>query len=339
MRVGMIGAGRIGAVHGGTLLRQEDVEQLLIADVVVERAASLAQVLGAEHVEDMDVLFDGRVDALVVTAATSAHARLVTAAVEAGLPVFCEKPIASTVAETLDVLELVHSSDVEVHIGFQRRFDAGFAAARQSVLSGELGWIHTIRAGTCDPAPPSDEYIPTSGGIFRDCLVHDIDAIRWVTGLEVREVFALGANHGGEAFRAAGDVDAAAALLTLDNDTYALLNGTRYNAAGYDVRMELLGSKSSISVGLDDRLPVRSVEPTVTFPTGKPWSVFMERFAPAYVAEMEAFVKVAAGELPSPCTVTDALEAALVTEACELSRREGRPVQVVEIAEFMGAVR
>lgn len=339
MRVGIVGAGRIGAVHAATLARHESVEQLLIADVAVERAAGLARDLGAEHVEQITSLFSGRVDALVVTAATAAHAGLVTAAVEAGLPVFCEKPVAATIEETLRLLDLVRSSGVEVHIGFQRRFDAGFVAARAAVANEELGWIHTIRAGTCDASPPPDDYIPTSGGLFRDCLVHDIDALRWVTGLEVREVYARGANHGSDAFRRAGDVDAAAALLTLENDAFALLTGTRYNAAGYDVRLELLGSKDSISVGLDDRLPLRSVEPGVARPAGVPWTVFMDRFAPAYVAEMVAFVTVAAGEAASPCTVADALEAAFVTEACELSRREGRPVQVSEIVQLVGAAR
>jgi myo-inositol 2-dehydrogenase/D-chiro-inositol 1-dehydrogenase len=327
MKVGLVGAGRIGTVHADTLLQHDAVEQLLIADVAVERAADLAREMGAEHALVGD-LFDGRVDAVVVTAATAAHAGLVTAAVEAGLPVFCEKPIAPTIAEALTVHDLVRRTGVPVHIGFQRRFDVGFAAAREAVAAGELGWIHTIRAGTCDAAPPPDDYIPLSGGIFRDCLVHDIDAMRWVTGVEVREVFALGANHGAEVFRQAGDVDAAAAVLTLESDTFALLTGTRYNAAGYDVRMELLGSLSSICVGLDDRLPLRSVEPEVTIPAVKPWGMFMERFADAYVAEMRAFVQVAAGEAASPCTVADALQAALVAEACELSRREGRPVKV-----------
>ncbi|MDP9101342.1 MAG: Gfo/Idh/MocA family oxidoreductase [Actinomycetota bacterium] len=339
MRVGMVGAGRIGAVHARTLFQQETVEQLLIADLVPERAVVLARELGAQHVESIDELFAGRIDALVVTAATSAHAGLVTSAVEAGLPVFCEKPVASTVAETLAVLDLLRRTGVELHIGFQRRFDAGFAAARELVARGELGWVHTIRAGTCDAAPPPDEYIPTSGGLFRDCSVHDIDAIRWVTGAEVREVYALGANHRDDAIRRAGDVDAAAALVTLESDTFVLLNATRYNAAGYDVRMELLGSQKSISVGLDERMPLRSVEPGVAFPTGRPWATFMERFAAAYVAEMVAFVKVAAAEMASPCTAEDALQAALVAEACELSRAEGRPVEIAEMAQLAGAVR
>jgi len=329
MRFGLVGAGRIGAVHARTLMAQPGVE-LIVADAAADRARSLADELGAQHLDDVDALL-AAVDALVVTAATSAHAGLLTASVEAGLPVFCEKPVAPTVEQTAEVLSVVQRAGVPVQIGFQRRFDPGFVAAREAVRSGELGWIHTVRAGTCDAAPPPEDYLPTSGGLFRDCSVHDIDIVRWVTGREVVSVYARGANHGSDAFRACDDVDAGAALLTLEGGTFALLSGTRYNARGYDVRLELLGSQDSICVGLEDRLPLRSVEPGATFPAGPPWQAFMERFALAYQAEMVAFTKVAAGAEPSACTVEDALRAALVTEACELSRREGRPVDVAEI--------
>lgn len=335
MRYGLVGAGRIGAVHGRTLAAQAGVE-LAVADVDADRALGLARELGAEHVADVDALL-ASADALVVTAATSAHASLVRAAVERGLPVFCEKPVAPTVQETIAVLDLVQRTGVPVQIGFQRRFDPGFVAAREAVLGDELGWIHTVRAGTCDAAPPPEDYLPVSGGLFRDCSVHDVDVVHWVTGREVRQVYAVGANHGSPAFAACGDVDAAAALLTLDGDTFALLHATRYNARGYDVRLELLGSRDSVCVGLEDRLPLRSTEPGAAFPAGVPWQAFMERFAPAYEAEMVAFTRVASGAAPSPCTVQDALAAALVTEACELSRSEGRPVDVAEVAARVGA--
>ena len=121
------------------------------------------------------------------------------AAVEAGLPTFCEKPVAPDVDGHPAVLRRSRGADVPVHIGFQRRFDAGYVAARAAVESGELGWVHTLRAGTLDPAPPPAEYIAHSGGFFRDCSVHDFDILRWVTGREVVEVYAVGANRG-EAF-------------------------------------------------------------------------------------------------------------------------------------------
>ncbi|MEV4760160.1 Gfo/Idh/MocA family oxidoreductase [Micromonospora sp. NPDC049559] len=331
MRIGLAGVGRIGALHAETLSRLDQVESLVLADAYPGRAAALAAQLGAEAVETPAALFDAGLDGLVVAAATEVHPALILAAVDAGLPVFCEKPVAIDIAGTLAVLDRVERARADVHIGFQRRFDPGFALAREAVQSGRLGWVHTLRAGTLDPAPPPAEYIPTSGGLFRDCSVHDFDAIRWVTGREVVEVYAVGANRGEEFFRAAGDVDTGAALLTLDDDTIGLVSGTRYNAAGYDVRLEILGAKDSIAVGLDDRLPLRSAEPGVSWPGGTPYPRFMERFHGAYVAELAAFTDLVAGRIASPCTVRDALEASYVAEACELSRREHRPVALAEV--------
>jgi myo-inositol 2-dehydrogenase/D-chiro-inositol 1-dehydrogenase len=304
---------------------------VVVADAVPGLAGKVAAALGVESVESTESLLGAGIDGLVIAAATSAHAGLVVAGVEAGLPTFCEKPVADDVDGTLAVLGKVEGSDVPVHIGFQRRFDAGYVAAREAVQSGSLGWIHTMRSCTLDPAPPTPEYVATSGGFFRDCSVHDFDSIRWVSGHEVREVYAVGTNRGEEFFVTAGDVDTAAAVLTLDDGTLALVSGTRYNARGYDVRLEVLGSQDSISVGLDDRLPLRSAEPGVTFPAGVPYPAFMERFRAAYVAELTAFVEIVNRRVRPSCTVADALEAFYVAEACELSRAEHRPVLVDEV--------
>src|SRR5262249_14470756 len=169
-----------------------------------------------------------------------------------------------------------------------------------------------------------------SGGLFRDMLGHACDAIRWVTGREVVEVYAAGGNRGAAFWAGGGDVDAGAALLTLDDGRLATVSGSGYNPAGYDVRLELFGSADSIAVGLDDRLPLRSAEPGVSFPAGPAYPNFLERFRPAYVRELAAFLDVAAARVDSPCPVADALAAFRVAEACELSRRERRPVQGAE---------
>jgi myo-inositol 2-dehydrogenase/D-chiro-inositol 1-dehydrogenase len=331
MRIGLVGVGRIGAFHAATLQAIPEIDSLVLSDNVPGRARELATSLGVESVESSDDLVAAGIDGLVIAAATDAHASLILAGVEAGLPTFCEKPVANDIGGTIAVLDKVDGSDVPVHIGFQRRFDAGYVAAREAVQRGSLGWIHTMRSGTLDPSPPTPEYIAASGGFFRDCSVHDFDSIRWVSGQEVREVYAVGGNRGEEFFVAAGDIDAAAAVLTLDDGTFALVSGTRYNARGYDVRLEVLGSQDSISVGLDDRLPLRSVEPGVTFPAGTPYPAFMERFLSAYVAELTAFVDIAAGRSQVTCTVADALEAFYIAEACDLSRTQHRPVLVDEV--------
>jgi myo-inositol 2-dehydrogenase/D-chiro-inositol 1-dehydrogenase len=193
--------------------------------------------------------------------------------------------------------------------------------------------VHTIQSMTRDAAPPPATYIPASGGIFRDCAVHDFDSIRWVTGREVMQVYATGANRGEQFFRDAGDVDTATAALTLDDGTLALVTCSRYNGQGYDVRLELLGSAASICAGLDDHLPLRSAQPGQTFPAGPAHRDFMGRFRDAYAAELAAFADVAAGQAESPCTLEDALEAFYVAEACELSRQRRQPVDVAEVRQ------
>jgi myo-inositol 2-dehydrogenase/D-chiro-inositol 1-dehydrogenase len=331
MRIGLAGVGRIGAFHADTLRQLPQVGSLVVADADPLRAQQVADKLGVTAVAGPAELLAAGLDGLVIAAATDAHAGLILAGVDAGLPVFCEKPVAHDLAGTLAVVARVAAAGVPVQIGFQRRFDAGYAAAREALRAGRLGWLHTVRAGTLDPAPPPAEYVAASGGLFRDMAVHDFDAIRWVTGREVVEVYAVGGNRGAAYFAAAGDVDTGAALLTLDDGTVAQVSGTRYNPAGYDVRLELLGSADSVSVGLDDRLPLRSAEPGVAFPAGPAYPNFMERFRPAYAAELAWFIEVVAGRAASPCTVADALAAFRVAEACELSRREHRPVLVSEI--------
>jgi myo-inositol 2-dehydrogenase/D-chiro-inositol 1-dehydrogenase len=163
--------------------------------------------------------------------------------------------------------------------------------------------------------------------------VHDFDAIRWVSGREIVQVYATGANRGEEFFLAAGDVDTASATLTLDDGTLATVSCGRYNGAGYDVRLEVLGSEGSVCAGLDDRMALRSGEPGTSFPAGPAYRDFMTRFGDAYVAELTAFLRVAAGEASSQCTPQDALEASYVAEACDLSRHRQRPVLVAEVRQ------
>ncbi|GIF45844.1 myo-inositol 2-dehydrogenase/D-chiro-inositol 1-dehydrogenase [Asanoa ferruginea] len=324
MRIGLVGVGRIGAFHAETLASRADL-------VVTDANLPAARAIGFPVADDITSLLASGIDGLVIAAATPAHAPLLTAAVAAGVPTFCEKPVAATLAETLAMTALVEGSGVPVQIGFQRRFDAGYRRVREAVASGSLGFVHTIRANTHDQAPPPAAYIATSGGIFRDCSVHDFDILRFVTGREVVTAYATGANKGEPFFTAAGDVDTGAAVLTLDDGTLALVSATRYNGGGHDVRMEVLGSAGALGVGLDQSLALTSAEAGVDFPTGPRHQSFMDRFRPAYQAELAAFVDVVRGDRPSPCTVRDALEAFRVAEACELSRAEGRPVALAEI--------
>ncbi|MGX1541871.1 Gfo/Idh/MocA family protein [Streptomyces adustus] len=331
MRIGILGLGRIGAFHAETLSALDAVQSLVVADPFAQAAKAAGERFGAEVADSPEEMLAAGVDGVVVAAATDAHPALILAAVDAGVPVFCEKPVARTMREGIEVMKAVRGRGVPVQIGFNRRFDAGFVAARAAVRSGELGRLHTVRSTTLDPAPPPAAYVAASGGIFRDCSVHDFDIIRWVTGREVTEVYAVGGNRGADFIREAGDADTTGAVLTLDDGTIALVSNSRHNGRGYDVRLELHGFSDSIAVGLDDKLPLRSVEPGVRFPAGVPHDFFMDRFGDAYRAELAAFTEVVAGTRPSPCTVADALEAGWVAEACALSLREHRPVRIDEV--------
>ena len=336
MRIGLLGTGRIGAFHAATLAGHPAVSELLVADADPVRAAEVAARTGARALPSADAVIAAGVDAMVIASATSAHAELIERSVAEGLPVYCEKPIALDLAATVAVVRRVAAAGAVLQMGFQRRFDAGYRAAREAVRGGRLGRLHTVRAVTSDPEPPPAAYVPLSGGLYRDCLIHDFDVLRWVTGREVAEVYAVGANGGADFFRAAGDVDTAAVVLTLDDGTLATATATRYNGAGYDVRMELAGTGGQIAVGVDARTPVTSVEPGAAPGVPHPWPGFLERFAPAYRAELDAFVSVVAGSLPNPCDGQEALRALLVAEACELSRRERRPVALAEIERRAG---
>ncbi|MEV0615035.1 Gfo/Idh/MocA family oxidoreductase [Nonomuraea sp. NPDC050404] len=311
MRVGLLGLGRIGAFHAATLAAHPLVTELIVADPV--RTSPYG---GQGDPFEADVV--------VIATPTGTHAELIIKACERGIPVFCEKPVASTVADTVKVLEAAAGNRVQ--IGFQRRFDPGYVAAAHALRAGELGELHRVHLVTADAAPPPAAYIPLSGGIYRDCHIHDFDALRWVTGLEVVSVYAKGANRGAAFFAEAGDVDNSAALLTLSDGTLATLQGSRYNGGGYDVRMELAGTRRTHAVGLSPRAPLRTTE-------GLPglgqesWPDFVARFEAAYRAEIDAFLR----SDRSPCSIEDALEALYVAEAADLSLREGRPVEVAEV--------
>jgi myo-inositol 2-dehydrogenase/D-chiro-inositol 1-dehydrogenase len=331
MRLGLIGLGRIGAFHATTLVALPQVDSLVVFDPVAAAVTATVERLGVETADSPEDLLKAGLDGVVIAAATSVHPELLLASLDARLPTFCEKPVSADPKQGEEVLATSEHAGIPVQVGYPRRFDAAFAAARQAVESGELGTVHSVRSTTLDPAPPPDDYVRHSGGIFRDCSVHDYDAIRFVTGQDVVEVYATGSNSFAPIFAENDDVDTAATILTLTSGALAVVSNSRYNARGYDVRLELHGSKDSLAAGLEDRWPIRSTEPGATFPSGPPHSFFMDRFADAFRAELTAFTEVVAGSRPSPCTVADAVEVSWIAEAADLSRRQHRPVSMDEV--------
>lgn len=341
MRIGLIGLGRIGGFHADTLASLDSVEELVVTDPVASAVdAVTGRIAKARAVADPAALLDSGIDGVVIAAATNAHSDLIRAAVAKGVPTFCEKPVAGTIAESLAVQAAVAGSDVPVQIGYPRRFDPAFVAAQEAVRSGGLGRVTTVRSTTLDPAPPPAAYLAVSGGVFRDCSVHDFDAVRWVTGQEVVEVYALGSvdpDAAPEMYVANGDHSTVSALLTLSDGTIGVVSNTRTNGRGYDVRLEVHGVTDAVAAGLDEGLPLRSSHPGATWPAGPAHEFFMNRLAEAFRIELGVFTQVAAGEIDNPCTVDDAMGTAWTAEAATLSAQEHRPVTIAEVREAAGA--
>jgi myo-inositol 2-dehydrogenase/D-chiro-inositol 1-dehydrogenase len=327
VRVGLIGAGRIASIHAETLGGHPDVESLTIFDPIREAAERLASQHGATTVDSDDRLLGGA-DAVVIASPTDTHVEYLIKAAEARLPVFCEKPIALTLEETDRAIEAVEKAEIPVQIGFQRRFDPAYGAAHDLVASDRLGDVLLVTAHTHDPAPPPEEYIARSGGVFKDMLIHDIDALRFVSGSEVVTVYATGSNLTMPLFEAHGDLATVAVVAHLEGGALAILSGSRRDPLGYDVRMEVFGTEDSVAVGLDPHAPIRSLEEGVPPPAEPVIRGWLDRFQGAYTAEMQAFIEVAAGARRTPCTPQDARAAILVAEACGRSAETEQPVSV-----------
>jgi myo-inositol 2-dehydrogenase / D-chiro-inositol 1-dehydrogenase len=331
LHLGVVGVGRIGALHARTLIGLPDVGRLTITDDDRGRARAVAAQLGADAVDTPEALVDAGVDALVIATSTAAHVPLLALAAAAGLPAFCEKPVALELEALDSLLGEVERAGTLVQIGFQRRFDAGYRDARDAVADSRLGKLLLLRAATHDPVPPAEDYIATSGGIFRDLHIHDFDAIRFVTGQEVAEVYADGEVRATPWLERYGDVDVASAVLRLADGTLAVLTGTRHDPLGYDVRLELFGTRDSVAVGVDARTPLRSVQPGAAASPTHAYRDFVDRFEDAYRAELEAFVSTIQSGGPSACTLADARAALAVALAAGRSRAERRPVSIEEV--------
>ncbi len=330
MRVTVLGVGRLGASHAANLRALSDVTQLRIYDSDPARAAGVAGPLEAEVAPSVEAALTGA-DAAIIVTPTGTHAALIRQCVGSGVPTFCEKPVALRLDDTRAVAEEVERTSARVQIGFQRRFDAGYRRARMMLAEGEIGSVYSFYMVSRDAIPPPDEYIATSGGQFKDQLIHDFDITRWLFADEVEELYANGSTSGFERYREMGDVATAGVALRMRGGAIGLISGARHNPAGYDIRVEIYGSRDSIAIGLDPRSPIRSVEVDAPPVAGPAYPSFFVRFGDAYRAELAHFLRFARGEVDNACTVRDGLEALRLAEAAERSRQQGRPVRLSEI--------
>ena len=327
MRVVLCGAGQIGAVHATSLSQAAAVSELIIADLDTARAAALAESVGA-RATGLDEAFSAAPDAVVIGVPTPAHAGLVRACIERRIPCFCEKPLAGELDESIDLVREVEAASARVQVGFMRRFDPALSELRALIAGGDVGRVHTIHVASHDHEPPPEAYVASSGGMFRDQLIHDFDMIRWVTGSEVDSAYATGAVRTIDFAEKYGDVDTCALVLRLAGGEFVLLAGTREDGRGEDVRMEVIGSRDSVAAGFNARTPLRLLDPVGVELGLEPYGGAFDRFAAAFTAEIDHFLGYAQGRLENPCTPRDALNTMLVAVASEQSRAAGSAVAV-----------
>ncbi|HEX9436523.1 MAG TPA: Gfo/Idh/MocA family oxidoreductase [Candidatus Limnocylindria bacterium] len=332
MKVALLGVGRLGATHAATASALPEVTELRVYDADPERARIVAAPLASATVAaTVDEALDGAEAAVIVTP-TDTHAALIPRCLDAGIPTFCEKPIAIGLPETKKIVDHVAATGGRLQIGFQRRFDAGYQRARAAIRAGDLGTVYSFVMVSCDRTPPPDAYVASSGGQFKDQFIHDFDITRWLLDDEVDEITATGSTRGFPAYDAMKDVGTSAAMIRMRQGTIGLMTALRHNEAGYDIHVEIHGGKDTIAIGIDPRTPWRSVEADAAPLAGPPYPSFHVRFADAYRAELAHFLRFARGEAENPCTAADALEALRIAEAAGRSWREHRPVSLAEIA-------
>jgi len=311
----------MGQLHARLLASTKAVSELVVADADVGRAKAVAEGLCAEAVPDPLEALDSA-DAAVIATPARAHAVLVKAAVGRGCPVLCEKPFAESLDAAIDLADYVDGTGVLVKVGFQRRFDQGYRAARTAVVENRLGSLYLMRLQVTEPGlPPSPKT-----NLLRNTAIHDFDLVRWLSCEEVLSVYADGAQRNGQAFDPRFDPDTIVASLRLTGGVLAAVTVSRMSPLGYDVRAELVGSRDHVTVGWSRRTPVRSIEPNATAIGSERWRSWQTRFEDAYRREVGAFLEAAAGGADSGAGVRDAVEAHRIADAARKSLEQGLPV-------------
>ena len=334
IQIGIIGAGRIGKVHAESITRfVKGAEVKAIADpYLTEETKAWANAIGiAEAYGDYHkILADPAIDIVLICSSTDTHSQISLEAIAAGKHVFCEKPIDHDVEKIKAVIAALKDSKVKYQVGFNRRFDHNFMAAREAVKSGKIGDLNILKITSRDPGAPPVSYIKVSGGIFLDMTIHDFDMVRFMSGAEVEEVYAIGGVLVDPAIGEAGDIDTAIITMKLSNGALAVIDNCRRATYGYDQRVEAFGSLGQVAIGNDtDSTAVISNGEGVT--AEKPKLFFLERYMQAYVAEVSAFIDAVVNDKAVAVSAEDGLKPVLIGLAAKKSLAENRPVKISEI--------
>jgi myo-inositol 2-dehydrogenase/D-chiro-inositol 1-dehydrogenase len=282
-----------------------------------------------------EVLADPSVDAVLICSSTDTHSPISIDAIKAGKHVFCEKPVDHDIDKIKGVMDALKKSKVKYQVGFNRRFDHNFLAARAAVKDGKLGELNIVKITSRDPAPPSIDYVKISGGLFLDMAIHDFDMVRYISGAEVEEVFAYGANLVDPAIGAAGDIDTAIASMKLSNGALAVIDNCRRSAYGYDQRLEVFGSLGQVVIGNDTgaRYEIYSADGVKS---DKPLYFFLERYMDAYASEVKSFISAIVNDTEVSVGITDGLMDVAVGLAAKESLTKKAPVKVKDILAKYG---
>ncbi|WP_417687408.1 inositol 2-dehydrogenase [Roseibium sp.] len=337
LRVGLLGAGRIGQVHAVNITGNARSTLVAVSDVIEEAAESLAAAYGAQARSSASILGDPSIDAVLIATSTDTHSDLIEAAVISGKAVLCEKPVDLSLERAKACLDKVANTVTPVMIGFNRRFDPSFSSLKAASQRGEIGKSELLSITSFDPAPPPVSYVKVSGGLFRDMMIHDFDMANFLMGTRPVTVRAVGTSIVDPEIGQAGDVDTAVVTMTYDDGRIAVIKNSRRAVYGYDQRVELLGSEGLLQAqNMLENTVVKSTASGVV--SAKPTYFFLERYMPAYAAEWEAFVDAALSGAPMPVSLEDGVAALAMAEAATQSARTGQAVEVAyRIQEFPSA--
>jgi myo-inositol 2-dehydrogenase/D-chiro-inositol 1-dehydrogenase len=325
--VALVGAGRMGALHGRNLASSPRFRLVGIADHNQELASGLASELGTSARAYDEILADRTIEAVVVASSTSSHLENVLLAVGSGKAVFCEKPL-SLDADTLEAaLPEIERSQKPVFIAFNRRFDPHLKELKRELDDGNIGTLETIHIVNHDPAAPRLDFIPRSGGLFKDFTIHDFDTASWLIGEEFVELFASGSCLVDPAIGELGDVDTAKLILRSAGNVLCVISNSRRTGYGYDQRVELFGSKGALRVDNVAATAVSRLDETGSSGAPFPYS-FAERYADGYRAELDHFADTLEGLNPPATGPRDSLRALRLADAAERSLKSGQPVDL-----------
>ncbi len=328
-RIALIGCGRIGQVHARTLASLRELcDFAIVADYFQETAERTAALFNvpAWTTDGAGAIANSSIDAVIVASSTETHAPYIELAARYGKSIFTEKPIALDLESTDRVLAAAVKAGVRLQVGFQRRFDPAYAAARDAIERGELGTLEMIHDVMRDPAPPPADYLAHSGGLYRDMAIHNFDSVRWLMGEEPVEIFAMASALVSDEIRAASDVDTSIVSLRFPSGALASIENSRRSGFGYDVRTEIFGSGGALMLGESRVLPIRRY--TKAGVTEDHQYFFLERFRDAYRLEITAFLIAVRDDLPVSVTGEDGRAALRLAVAAEESLRQGRTISI-----------